>query len=305
MRLTFAKYEGLGNDFIVVGRGLEGSLDTAAVVALCDRHRGIGADGVLFAGATDATSAAGATGATGAAGATSTSQSMHLSMRVVNADGTVPEMCGNGLRCVALHLARQERVPAGGRFVIHTDAGPHACRIVAWDEQDAQRGVARVEVAMRAPSLAPGDVPVVADAPLVEQAIPVGGRELHITALSMGNPHAVVFDEVGAQREELGPALAGDARFPEGVNVGFARMRSPTLLELAVLERGVGWTRACGTGACAAAVAAVETGRAVRGASLRVQLPGGPLDLVVGAPGQSVMMTGEARHVFDGVIERA
>lgn len=277
--LGFEKYEGLGNDFVVV-EGTSSLLTPDQVRAICDRHFGVGADGVLFTGVS--------------AG--------RAFMQVVNADGSTAEMCGNGLRCVALHLVRRGLVPQRA-FEIDTDAGPHAVRV----HEVAAPG--RVEVEMRAPSLAPGDVPVVRgageeDAPMIDAELRARGVVLHGTAVSMGNPHLVTFDAPAEQRLVLGPALQDDPRFPEKVNVGFARMLAPTQgrasMELHVYERGSGWTQACGTGACAAAVAAVETGRAERGATVDVALPGGVLEIVVGAPGERVRMTGPARHVFSG-----
>lgn len=267
MALRFAKYEGLGNDFLIVA--LDADVDAARAQALCDRHLGVGADGVLFAGA----------------------RGGRAFMRVLNADGSTAEMCGNGLRCVAWHLVRVGL--AERDLTIETDAGPHRCRVLA---------DGRVEVEMAVPALRPPEVPVLADAPLVDAPLDVDGRTVHVTAVSMGNPHAVTFDPYDeATRAALGPRLERDDRFPNAVNVGFARV-TPAGLELAVWERGVGFTRACGTGACAAAVAAVETGRAERGAPLSVRLPGGELLIEVGAPGERVRMTGPARHVFDGEL---
>jgi len=278
MRLAFSKYEGTANDFVVVDRASLGDLDlsTDEAVALCDRHRGIGADGVILvdwrAGADRG------------------------SMRVINSDGSVPEMCGNGLRCVVAHFVRTGRVD-GPELVVDTDAGPHHC-IVSREGDELF-----VEVAMRVPSLAPSDVPVVSLAPLRDSEFVVDGHTLHITAVSMGNPHAVVFDDVGANRAELGPLVARDPRFPASVNVGFARQRDEGL-ELFVFERGAGWTQACGTGACAAVVAAVETGRVPRGTTVPVALPGGTLDITVGAPDAAVRMRGPARFVFEGFAPR-
>jgi diaminopimelate epimerase len=210
---------------------------------------------------------------------------------VINADGSVPQMCGNGLRCVALHLHRVGRAPSGGvPFEIDTDADPHRVRVFG--------SLAEVEVAMRAPSLEPAALPLAASSSWIDEPVEVAGRLVRVTAVSMGNPHAVLFDEHG-ERAQLGPALERDPRFPERVNVGFAR-RTSEGLELEVWERGVGFTQACGTGACAAAVAAVETGRVTRGEELVVRLPGGPLRIRVGAPGESVLMTGPARYVFSG-----
>jgi diaminopimelate epimerase len=290
MRIVFSKYEGLGNDFVLVD-GLDGaqrlSLTVEAARQICDRHRGIGGDGVLVLDAPAA----------------------RPRMRVINADGSVPEMCGNGIRCVALHLARIGRASSGA-FEIDTDAGPHVVRVL----ERGESGV--VEVAMRAASLQPDEVPVRAPAALCDEPLELGGPRLRWTAVSMGNPHAVTFDDAGSARAELAPrvqtavvsgsapALPGGALlFPHGVNVGFAQMRGPNALELAVFERGSGWTEACGTGACAAAVAAVETGRAQRGQAIAVQLPGGTLTIVVPEPGERVLMTGPARHVFDGEVE--
>jgi diaminopimelate epimerase len=275
MRLRFSKYEGLGNDFVIVevvadeaGVGLE------AAARICDRHLGVGADGVLLV-------------RQGSSG---------VGMKVINADGSVPEMCGNGIRCVALHLVRTGRA-ASMRLTVDTDAGPHACRVL-------RGGVSGlVEVSMRAPSLLPSDVPVLGNAPLRDADFVVGAETLRITAVSMGNPHAVTFDDVGQSRTTLGPMLQQNPSFPQGVNVGFARLVAPQRIALAVLERGAGWTQACGTGACAAAVAAVETGRAERERPIDVDLPGGTLTIVVGKSGERLSMTGPARHVFDGVID--
>ena len=278
--LHFSKYEGLGNDFIVVdGAGGPDArpIGPADAMVLCDRHFSVGADGVLLAGVRGKTAF----------------------MRVLNADGSEAEMCGNGLRCVVVHLLRRGLV-TGDAFTVDTAAGPHGVRIV-------RRGTASaiVEVEMRAPSFVPTEIPVRADAPLVDLPVDVGGRTLRITAVSMGNPHAVTFDDVSPDdRAVLGPKLERDARFPQGVNVGFARVREDGGLDLAVWERGVGFTLACGTGACAAAAAAVETGRAERGVPIDVTLPGGPLSVRIGAPGEPARMTGPARHVFDGTLSR-
>lgn len=273
--LVFEKYEGLGNDFVVV-EGTSALLSIDEVRAICDRHLGVGADGVLFTGVS--------------AG--------RAFMQVVNADGSTAEMCGNGLRCVALHLVRRGLVEHR-ELEVDTDAGPHAVRV----HEIAAPG--RVEVEMRAPSLAPRDVPVLRgageeDAPMIDAELRAEGVVLRGTAVSMGNPHLVTFDAPAAQRLALGPALQDDPRFPEKVNVGFATMRGRAAMELHVFERGAGWTQACGTGACAAAVAAVETGRADRGAVIEVALPGGVLEIVVGERGERVRMTGPARHVFSG-----
>jgi diaminopimelate epimerase len=273
MALPFFKYEGLGNDFLVIERDALGGaeLSTERAVALCDRHRGVGADGVLVVDVNVPR------------------------MDVINADGSIPEMCGNGIRCVALHLARRaglERLDV----TIHTRSGPHACTVVN------RPGEETVEVEMAQPSLEPRDLPLNAQQPWLDRALEVDGRELRLTGVSMGNPHAVTFDDVGLERMELGPHVQADPHFPEGVNVGFVSELDGESMRLDVLERGAGWTQACGTGACAAAVAAVETGRAERSRALRVRLPGGALDVTVGADGAPILMKGPARYVFSGQL---
>lgn len=272
MDLAFSKYEGIGNDFIVI-RGRD-RVSQAQAVALCDRHLGVGADGVLMTGVDDG----------------------QPFMQVINSDGSTPEMCGNGLRCVALDLVRRGEVQSES-FDVHTDAGPHRCMVFA----DA------VAVSMRAPDLAPARVPVVAEKPVVNAPWDFGGTTLHVTAVSLGNPHLVTFDDVGEKRRELAPIMQDDDRLPEGANVGFGRIerQDQLLIHLRVFERGAGWTRACGTGACAAVAAATAIGEAKVGEPVRVRLPGGELSLTQSAETGAIIMTGPARHVFDGSVDLA
>ncbi|HEX6243204.1 MAG TPA: diaminopimelate epimerase [Polyangiales bacterium] len=281
MKLRFSKYEGLGNDFLLVSRedvlGLAGALTPAEVARLCDRHFGVGGDGVLIVGS----------GPDG------------LWMNVINADGSTPEMCGNGLRCVALYLI-DEGLVTERRFVVQTDAGPHTVEV---DRTSADTALVKVE--MRPASLAAGEVLRDASGEWIERTFSCDNRDFAMTAVSMGNPHAVLFQAGGfspAEMAALGPRIEKDPRFSAGANVGFARLESPTKLDLTVWERGVGFTLACGTGACAAAVAAVETGRSPRGSELTVQLPGGPLRIRVGERAAPIEMTGPARRVFDGEV---
>jgi len=271
--LRFYKYEGLGNDFVLIERQALGGvqLRTEQAIAICDRHRGVGADGVLILDV-DAPS-----------------------MDVINSDGSVPQMCGNGIRCAALHLARRAGA-ASLDVTIDTLAGPHSCVVVN------RPGAESVAVRMAPPSLVPSDLPLSSAAPWLDHPLEVEGGTLRLTGVSMGNPHAVTFDEVGAARLELGPAVQADPHFPEGINVGFVSEHEGSSMRLDVLERGAGWTQACGTGACAAAVAAVETGRAQREEPLSIRLPGGTLMVTVGAPGDRVSMQGPARFVFEGEI---
>jgi diaminopimelate epimerase len=273
MALSFSKYEGIGNDFIVV-RGRD-RVTTTQAVALCDRHLGVGADGVLM---------------------TDLDGDGRRSMQVINADGTTPEMCGNGLRCVALDFVRRGEARREETLDVATGSGVHRCIVF----EDA------VSVVMRAPDFTPGRVPVEATAPVVDATWDFGGTELAVTAVSLGNPHLVTFDDVGDRRRELAPRMQDDERLPERANVGFARVErlgDGVVIHLRVYERGAGWTRACGTGACAAVAAAIETGRAAHGETVQVRLPGGQLAVSQPAEGAAMIMTGPARHVFDGNVD--
>jgi diaminopimelate epimerase len=272
VRHPFSKYEGLGNDFLVVEQARFPEVTPELAIKLCDRHFGVGADGVLITGLRD-----------------------RPFMLVVNADGSRPEMCGNGLRCVALYLADRGLV-RDVAFEVATEAGPHFVR-VARDEHGAS-----VEVRMRHASIEAADVLREERGRFIDAPFQLDSQRVHLSAISMGNPHAVTFDAVQDQAT-LGPRIEKDARFHAGANVGFARVRGKDELDLVVWERGVGFTLACGTGACAAAVAAVEKGRANRHAPITVHLPGGPLTIKVGDPGAPIEMTGPARRVFDGEID--
>jgi diaminopimelate epimerase len=259
--LRFAKYHGLGNDFVVV----EGPLvDAGRAVRICDRRRGIGADGVLTI-LPPRTPGAVAT------------------MHVYNSDGSVARMCGNGIRCVARHLA--ERRPAlsdATSLVLDTDSGPRACTLT--------RGRGGV---VEAVSVDMGPARVLGD-----EEFRAGGERLTATRVSVGNPHAVLLDEPSAARaERIGPEI--ERQVDGGVNVGFARP-GPTGIDLVVWERGAGLTDACGTGACAAAVAAVSKGLAPAGRPIEVRLPGGALAVTVAEGMSGVVMRGPAVRVFEG-----
>ncbi len=274
MTVRFYKYEGLGNDFLIIEKEDLGDvrLTTEQAIALCDRHLGVGADGVLVLDVSVP------------------------SMHVINSDGSVPEMCGNGIRCAALHLARRSD-RENLEVAIETVAGPQPCRV------ESQGRTGSVIVQMRGASLSPGEIGLRSEGPWLDEPLRVAHQELHVTAVSMGNPHAVTFDDVGDARFELGDALQHDPHFSNGVNVGFVSERKGNAMRLDVLERGAGWTQACGTGAAAAAVAAVETGRATRGEPLSVRLPGGTLTITARDIGEPVQMEGPARFVFEGEVD--
>ncbi len=277
--LSFYKYEGLGNDFLIVEKEALGgaSLTAELAIALCDRHRGIGADGVLTIDVADP------------------------SMGVINSDGSVPEMCGNGIRCAALHLARRA-FKATLEVTIQTLAGPHPCVV------SNQPGAESVAVQMAPPSLSPPDLPLIADAPWIDHPLDVAGTTLHLTAVSMGNPHAVtlVEDVDNAEVAKIGPLIEAHALFPRRVNAGFMQVLSPHEIKLRVFERGSGETLSCGSGACAAVVSGIQIG--ILQSPVLVNTRGGQLNIVwsgsrLNEDGNAVMMTGPAEIVFEGQID--
>jgi diaminopimelate epimerase len=274
--LAFAKLHGTANDFVYVDarRGLP--RDPAALApALCDRHRGIGADGLILL---------------------LDSEQADCRMRIFNADGSVAEMCGNGIRGFAKFVLDRELV-RGIPLRVETDAG---IKIV--EPEMAGGRVVRVAVDMGAPVWDGRAIPVAADGEVVERPLDVDGREYRVTCVSMGNPHCVVFldDVASLPLATIGPRFEHHPFFPRRVNTEFIRVAGPADLEMRVWERGAGETLACGTGACAAAVAAARTGRT--GRRVRVALPGGSLDIDWQAD-DHVHMSGDAVEVFDGFIE--
>jgi diaminopimelate epimerase len=282
---AFSKYHGLGNDFLIVDRRAgEPPMDAGLARRLCDRHRGVGADGVLSI-------------------LEPTAEGADVRMEVHNADGTIPETCGNGIRCFTWHvLLRLPELVGRRSLAVETGAGVGEAVLV-----EVHGVVASVRVDMGRPHLDAADVPTAAPlptaGPVVDVPLEIEGRTLSVTAVSMGNPHAVIFE--GASPEDaasLGPRVEKHPAFPDGANAGFARQRGDAELDLVVWERGVGITQACGSGACAAAVAAVRSKRMSPG-TIRVNLPGGPLDIEVPADFDRVHMTGPAAHVFEGSVD--
>jgi diaminopimelate epimerase len=300
--IPFAKVEGLGNDFVVVdlrpGQPGAASLPSPAepevARAICDRHFGVGADGVLAILPGDAGDAR---------------------MRVINADGSEAEMCGNGIRCVAKVL--YEKDPALRRPLLRIDTG--AGLLTCAMDADGER-VRSVSVEMGRPRLARGEIPM--QGPPGERALraslSAGDRAFSFTAVSMGNPHAVIFvDDPAASLMEIaqrfGPAIETSPTFPRRTNVELARVRDGAAgpeIELVVWERGCGITLACGTGACATAVAACLEGRAAPGTEIPVHLPGGTLHITVRADDAGpeagfagVVMRGPAEVVFEAELD--
>ena len=273
--LPFAKMHGCANDYVVVDGIGERVPDPAALArAVCDRRRGVGSDGLLLALA---------------------SQHADLRMRMFNPDGSEAEMCGNGLRCLVLFAISRGLVDRGTDLRIETGAGVLGATVHSLDGAWAS-----IAVDMGAPRLDRAAIPMLgAPGEVIAEGLEVGGRTHTITAVSMGNPHVVVFveDVDAAPLETLGPALERHAAFPRRTNVEFVQVLSRTAVRQRTWERGVGETLACGTGACAVAVAGVLTGRTEH--EVTVHLSGGDLHVRWDEAG-GVRMTGPAVEVFDG-----
>ncbi len=272
--MRFAKYHGIGNDFVVVDlRSCPDDLAAWAAqgVAICDRQFGVGGDGVLAI-------------LPGVAG--------DARMEVINSDGSIAEMCGNGLRCVVRYL--HDRGGLGREMVIDTNAGPLACSV----NGDA------ITVMLGKPRLERSEIPMTGTGRCIDEPIDNG---LRITGVNTGNPHLVTFVDSASEARRLalalGPTLEHHPWFPLKANVEFAYARSRRAIDVHVWERACGLTLACGTGASATAVAAVLTDRADAGAPIEIFLPGGRLAIVVQPDLANVSMTGPATHVFDGELD--
>lgn len=275
MLIQFSKMHGLGNDFMVIdGITQKIFLNTETIRRWSDRHTGIGFDQLLLVEPPY-----------------DPEQDFHY--RIFNADGSEVQQCGNGARCFA-RFVRLKGLTNKERIAVSTMNG----RIVLQIEQDSQ-----VTVNMGVPEFEPAKVPFRAQKAEKTYLLRVAEQTVMCGVVSMGNPHCVldVPDVQTAPVETLGPLLESFDRFPERVNVGFMQVVSPSEIKLRVYERGAGETRACGTGACAAAVIGMLQGKLKD--RVRVHLPGGDLQIAWKGPGTPVYMTGPTEHVFDGEIE--
>ena len=280
----FSKYQGLGNDFLLIDARILGELGSPdpnpeAIRQICDRRFGIGADGLILA--------------------LPPRQGGELRMRIFNADGSEPEMCGNGIRCLARFLADRDGDGPGRRWLIETLAGT----IVPELQADGS-----VRVDMGPPCLSPETIPTtlaVGPAGLPQGVLMVAGQTLAVAAAGMGNPHVVipVADLDAVDLEALGPLLEHHEAFPARTNVHFVQVLSPDHLRMRVWERGAGPTLACGTGACATLVVCHLLGLAERRA--RLDLPGGALEIEWDGASGPVWMTGPAEAVFHGQLAHA
>jgi diaminopimelate epimerase len=286
--MRFTKMHGIGNDYIFVDCFHQHVANPAKVARqISDRHFGVGGDGLILI---------------------CPSKKADAKMRIFNADGSEAEMCGNGIRCLAKYVYEHKLAKPGSTVVmgdktrypaslkIETGAGVLTLGL-------AVRGktVESVCVNMGEPRFRPKDIPVKLDGSrIIEHPIDVLRERLPVTCVSMGNPHAVFFcDEVaGVELERLGPAVENHPLFPKRTNVHFVEVETKNRFKMRTWERGSGITLACGTGACACAVACAITGRCERAST--AQLPGGELQLNWSTQDNCVYMTGPATTVFEG-----
>ena len=280
MNLEFTKMHGLGNDFVVIDdRSAQFEFDPEAVEWLCDRHFGVGADGLILV-------------------RPATAEGADFFMLYYNADGSTAEMCGNGVRCFTKYLVDGEMV-TGDRLGVQTLGGAYEIDVAR--DEDGRFEVATVD--MGEPVLLPALVPTTlpGEDAVVDEPLVVAGATWNVTCVSMGNPHAVIWveDVDTAPVTTIGPLIETHLAFPNKTNVEFAQVTADGVIRLRVWERGVGETLACGTGACATLVAASLAGLVQREAA--VELPGGELVIRWGEDGR-VYMSGPAETVFDGTI---
>ena len=274
MLLRFTKMHGLGNDFMVLDLvSQHAHIQPKHAKQWGDRHTGIGFDQLLIVEAPN-------------------NPEVDFRYRIFNADGSEVEQCGNGARCFA-RFVLDKRLTAKKRIRVETKSG-----IIVLDVQND----GQVSVNMGPPRFIPAEIPFVADAQAPSYPLEVDGQLYSIAAVSMGNPHAVlrVDDVFTAPVHELGPKIENHPRFPPRVNAGFIQVIDRHRANLRVWERGAGETQACGTGACAAAVAAISQGWMDSPVSL--DLPGGRLHIEWAGPGKPVMMTGPAVRVYEGQV---
>lgn len=275
--MKFTKMQGLGNDYVYVDctrQELPDPEKTARIVS--DRHFGIGSDGLILICPSD---------------------KADFEMRMYNADGSRGEMCGNGIRCVAKYVYDYG-------LTDQTSISVETLGGIKYLDLTVEHGkVSLVKVDMGTPILEPSRIPVAASGTrVVDEPLEVEGKVYHMTCVSMGNPHAVIFmdDVAELDLEKIGPSFENHERFPNRVNTEFVKVLDQNTVEMRVWERGSGETLACGTGACAVAVASILNGYTED--QVTVRLLGGDLEIFWDRAEDKVYMTGPAKVVFDGEI---
>jgi diaminopimelate epimerase len=281
MALRFSKMHGLGNDYVYVPTFDQTVGDAPALARrMSDRHRGIGSDGLILI-------------------ARPTRPDADVRMEMYNADGSRAQMCGNGIRCVARYAYERE-LARRNPMRVETDSGVLSLHLTI----GSGGGVEQVRVDMGRPRLGAEQIPTTlapGAARVVREPLALADRQMQVTCVSMGNPHAVFFvDDTGRiPLREWGPLVEAHAAFPQRINAHWVQALNPRRLRMITWERGAGPTQACGTGACAVCVAAVLN--EVGSRDVTVELPGGELHICWDETDEHVYMTGPAEHVFDGV----
>ena len=275
--MKFTKMHGIGNDYIYVN-GFEEKIEDSSALSMkvSDRHFGIGSDGLIII---------------------NPSKVADFEMEMYNADGSQGRMCGNGIRCVGKYVY-DYGLTDKTQIAVETLSG------IKYLELQVKNGkVETVRVDMGEPILLSNEIPIVSENDeVLDEVIVVDGKDYRMTGVSMGNPHAVVLveDVVNFPIEKIGPKFENHERFPERINTEFVRVVDRNTIEMRVWERGSGETFACGTGACAVAVACIRNGLVDR--AVTIQLLGGDLFIEWNEQDNHVFMTGTATTVFDGEI---
>ena len=279
--LRFVKMQGCGNDYIYFDC-FEQTIEEpeALAVKLSDRHFGIGGDGIILV---------------------CPSKVADAKMKMYNLDGSEGKMCGNGIRCVGKFLYDHGMVDINEKDEITIETLSGIKKLKAYTSGGK---VNRLRVDMGKAILEPKEIPVLLDGDkVVDRPVEIAGKNYNITCVSMGNPHCVVFmDDIdNLDIETVGPEFENDKLFPERVNTEFVTVLDDHTIKMRVWERGSGETWACGTGACAVAVAACENGFCKKGEDIKIKLKGG--DLIINYTDETVYMTGNAEKVFEGEVE--
>lgn len=275
MSFFFSKYHGLGNNFVLV-KASEDEVESYRNLApkVCDRNTGVGADGLILAIPKD---------------------DVDCKMIIFNADGSRPEMCGNGIRCLVHFLIDQELVSQKERLMIDTDNGVLECVAEVLDNE-----LKSVTVDMGLPRFQKEVIPMSGSGDSLNQIYVSDGQNYNYSAVNMGNPHMVLIEHAApANVAVLGKKMSEDPLFTEGCNVEFCKLDN-SKIDVVVYERGCGLTQACGTGACAVAVAYAKAGHIKTGEEVEVVLPGGPLGITVADDYSKVYMKGPSELVFEG-----
>lgn len=271
--MKFTKMHGNGNDFVVV-EDLEGRLTDESSLAkrLCHRNFGIGADGILLVRKSNAAD---------------------IRMVIINADGSLANMCGNGIRCFAKYVWENKLVPEGANIKIETDDGIKTAYLKIEDNT-----VEEVTIYMGKPDFTPARIPVVSESEVINSKLVLGEKEYAISTVLLGVPHTIIFGDLCSFKVEEGKAIEKHYMFPQGTNVNFCQVVDRRNIKVMTWERGAGATLACGTGSCASVVAANRLGFTDN--EVTVEIPGGRLFVKLSDEG--VYMTGPALTVFSGEI---